>query len=80
MRSRVRALSYEPPSCPEPSLNLLGLQALRRLGLSLTLQLKYRSNWSSPIFSKPFTGNTLKAIRDTLANDSSRLELSNWAR
>ncbi|KAJ7355585.1 NUDIX hydrolase domain-like protein [Mycena albidolilacea] len=47
--------------------------------MSRTFTQLTRSNWSSPIFSKPFTGNTLKAIRDTLANDSSRLELSNWA-
>ncbi|KAF7370861.1 hypothetical protein MSAN_00719800 [Mycena sanguinolenta] len=37
-----------------------------------------RPNWSSPIFSKPFTRNILKTIRELL-DDSSRLELPSWA-
>ncbi|KAJ7257945.1 NUDIX hydrolase domain-like protein [Mycena haematopus] len=37
-----------------------------------------RPNWSSPIFSKPFTRNTLKTIRQALVDDTSRLEPPNW--
>ncbi|KAF8196744.1 NUDIX hydrolase domain-like protein [Mycena galopus ATCC 62051] len=38
-----------------------------------------RPNWSSSLFSKPFTRNTLNTIREALGDESSRVELPSWA-
>ncbi|KAK7031396.1 hypothetical protein R3P38DRAFT_2923328 [Favolaschia claudopus] len=37
-----------------------------------------RLNWTSPVYSKPFTRSTLKAIQNVLAEDSAHLELPEW--